>query len=136
MEIQRFRKRDGQVWGLAKAADASSSRCLSRQANDQGQVDTLIVDASAFADKQSLPAHWDGRAIILSLKATAQKKLGQAAAALAAALTAAAKASLADELAALALAEAADADADAAEALAAAAVALAPAAAWAASAAV
>ena len=57
-------------------------RCLNAQGKHSHALQ-VMQDASAFADKQSLPAHWDGRAIILSLKATAQKKLGQAAAALA-----------------------------------------------------
>ena len=34
--------------------------------------------ASAFADRHQLPAQWDGRAVLLSMKATAQRNLGDA----------------------------------------------------------
>lgn len=59
---------------------------LSRSLNAQAQYAQslqVIDEAFAFADKQRMLAEWDGRAVMLSLKATAQKRLGDAAGALA-----------------------------------------------------
>lgn len=59
---------------------------LARALNAQGQYAAAlrtVDEATAFADRQGLAADWDGRAVLLSLKATAQRPLGDAAGALA-----------------------------------------------------
>ena len=60
--------------GLGRSLNAESQYVQSSRAMDE---------ASSFADKQRIPASWEGRAIIGSLKAVAQRKLGDAAGALA-----------------------------------------------------
>ena len=66
----------------ALVASIGLARALNAQAQYAAALRT-VDDATAFADRQGLAADWDGRAVLLSLKATAQKPLGDAAGALA-----------------------------------------------------
>ncbi len=83
--VVQFRKLDkaDQVAAIdAAVAFIGLARCL----NAQGQYPSALQavdEATAFADKHGMPALWDGRAVLLSLKATAQKNLGDAPGALA-----------------------------------------------------
>ena len=60
--------------GLSRSLNAQSRYAQSLQ---------VIDEAFVFADQQRMPAEWDGRAVMWSLKATAQKQLGDASGALA-----------------------------------------------------
>ena len=60
--------------GLSRSLNAQSRYAQSLQ---------VIDDAFVFADQQRMLAEWDGRAVMWSLKATAQKQLGDASGALA-----------------------------------------------------
>ena len=66
----------------ALAAFIGLSRCLNAQAQYQASLRT-VDEATAFANRHGMPALWDGHAVLLSLKATAQKNLGDAAGTLA-----------------------------------------------------
>ena len=83
--LATFRKID--ITDQVQAIDALvASIGLGRSLNAQEQYpQTLqaVADALGFADKHGLPPDWDGRAVLASLKATAQKNLGDAAGALA-----------------------------------------------------
>ncbi|WP_394696036.1 protein kinase [Pseudoxanthomonas japonensis] len=63
-------------------ASIGLARVLNAQEQYTAALQT-VEDATAFADKQGLASSWDGRAVLLSLKATAQKHLGDAEGALA-----------------------------------------------------
>ena len=83
--IAAFKKVDitDQVQAIdALVASIGLARALNAQAQYAAALRT-VDDATAFADRQGLAADWDGRAVLLSLKATAQKPLGDAAGALA-----------------------------------------------------
>ena len=83
--IAAFKKVDitDQVQAIdALVASIGLARALNAQAQYAAALRT-VDDAMAFADRQGLAADWDGRAVLLSLKATAQKPLGDAAGALA-----------------------------------------------------
>lgn len=62
------------VIGLGRSLNAQAQYRSALQAVDQG---------IAFADRHGLSAAWEGRAVLLSLKGTAQKNLGDASGALA-----------------------------------------------------
>ena len=83
--VAQFRKID--IVDPIKAIDALvASIGLGRTLNAQGEYAQALrttEEAVAFADKHGLAPDWDGRAVLLSLKATAQKNLGDAAGALA-----------------------------------------------------
>ncbi|HPW13762.1 MAG TPA: serine/threonine-protein kinase [Thermomonas sp.] len=66
----------------ALVASIGLARALNAQAQYAAALRT-VDEATAFADRQGLAADWDGRAVLLSLKATAQKNLGDAGGALA-----------------------------------------------------
>ena len=83
--LATFRKIDisDQVQALdALVASIGLGRCLNAQ-EQYPQTLQAVADAIGFADRHGLPPDWDGRAVLLSLKATAQKNLGDAAGALA-----------------------------------------------------
>jgi eukaryotic-like serine/threonine-protein kinase len=66
----------------ALVASIGLARCLNAQEQYPPALRT-VEDAIGFADRHGLAPNWDGRAVLLSLKATAQKNLGDAAGALA-----------------------------------------------------
>ncbi|MFT4256382.1 MAG: serine/threonine-protein kinase [Pseudoxanthomonas sp.] len=85
--IAQFRKIDKPDQDQVATIDAlvafiGLGRCLIAQTRYQPALQ-IIDEAIALADRHDMPALWDGRAVLLSLKATAQKNLGDAAGALA-----------------------------------------------------
>ncbi|MBS0226706.1 MAG: serine/threonine protein kinase [Proteobacteria bacterium] len=85
--IAQFRKVGIPTSDQVKAIDAlvafiGLGRCLNAQENYQRALQA-VEDALAFADKHGIPVEWDGRAVLLSVKGTAQRNLGDASGALA-----------------------------------------------------
>ena len=83
--LARFRKIaiTDQVQAIdALAAFIGLGRCLNAQAEYRTALHA-VDEATRFANRLGMPAVWDGHAVLLSLRATAQKNLGDAAGALA-----------------------------------------------------